>query len=66
MYTPLQVYTQVARAHFCQVEMAKCRVVYTSVGTPPQVYPQTISAYEQDNLPMHPPLQVDAQITRAY
>ena len=66
MYTPLQVYTQVARAHLCQSEMARCRVVYTSVGTPLQVYPQTISTYEQDNLAMHPPLQVGTQITRAY
>ena len=46
--------------------MARCRVVYLPVGTPLQVYPQAIRAYRQDNLPKHPPLQVDAEIARAY
>ena len=45
--------------------MAKCRVVYLPMGTPPQVYTQAIRAYLQDNLPLHPPQQVGAEIARA-
>ena len=45
--------------------MAKCRVVYLPMGTPPQVYPQAIRAYLQDNLPLHTPQQVGAEIARA-
>ena len=66
MHTPLQVCTQTVRANFCQVKMARCRVVCIPVGTPLQVYLQAIRAYRQDILPKHPPLQVDAGIARAY